>query len=280
MSNPTFDQFDAGILSVYQKARYQIGEISQGDFIKNKDGLFARVTYVWDDGVQTTKFSESGEGGSFHLGASGRMSYSGALEPSLPKTHLRKTGNYKKGRAWIWHRGNVEAHNGVDVECLVQVWEVLDDSQAVDESKPSRWIVNPKSQYNGGGHSHTYTTFDGVERVAYRGGQTLAEYLAEKPDYIVMTESEFDERLAAHYESQKTIPQECTEEHFFEMLEVLPPCRWHTVAGVNCFHVSERLTGNLVNWFARRDGRYFEFTQDASITEAELTAIFKNANII
>ena len=66
------------------------------------------------------------------------------------------------------------------------------------------------------------------------------------------------------------------EARFWEMLEVLPPCRWGTVGGYEVFHVSERLSGNLVSWFAHRGDNYYEFTEQAHINTKALTQKLKN----
>lgn len=127
------------------------------------------------------------------------------------------------------------------------------------------------------GHCETATDGEGV--VLWSQGLTFKEY-CDKNDgcFRLVSEAEFDEMLEAHYDTLKTEPVEITEERFDEMLEVLPPCRWGTVRGIEMFHVSERLTGNLVSWFARVGGRFFEFTDDASLS-AE-TRVEKIGNVL
>jgi len=44
---------------------------------------------------------------------------------------------------------------------------------------------------------------------------------------------------------------EVTEEYFMDMLEVLPPCKWTNQALYETFHISERLTENIVEWLVR-----------------------------
>lgn len=269
---PTFDQFDAGILSERQKARLSKRKIQQGDFIRHHDGRLARVTHVWEDGAQTTRFSETGEGGSFYLGEGGGMSYSGSLEPSLPLTHLRESSDVRKGRAWIFHHNRAEAHNGVDCELYVRVWDYLTDAQAVDASKGNRWII--QEPFKGHSQSFTVTTFDGVERVAYTG-LTLAEYMAENPTYKIISEDELHGLMTAHEESLKTKPEEITEEQYWDWLECLPPCRYDG----NRFHISERLTGNLVQWCFRKDGKFYGFTDDAGISDERLGEIIRATGV-
>jgi hypothetical protein len=71
-------------------------------------------------------------------------------------------------------------------------------------------------------------------------------------------------------------PQEITAERFTDMLNVLPPCRWHGVGElVESFHVSERLSGNVVSWFLRLGERYFQIDADATLTREELTRMVR-----
>jgi hypothetical protein len=268
----TFDEFDAGIVSERQRIRLSRRDIQTGDFIRNKEGKLARVTYIWDDSAQTTKFSDTGEGGSFYFGLNGFMDYSGGLEPGLPKSHLRLAEGMQKGRAWIFHHNSSGAGRGVACDVYCRIWDVLDDSQVIDSKIKARYIINPESKYSGGVQSTTYTTLDGVERVAYSNGQTLEDYLKERPAYFVMGESDFEIHMKRYYDSLVTEPRAISEERFRDMLEVLPPCKWRTVAGVNMFHVSERLTGDLVSWFARVDGEHYEFNDYASTDMFELAS--------
>lgn len=281
----TMDDFNKGILSERQRARLQRREIMQGDFIRKGDKL-ARVTHVWQgDGIptdkataQTTVFSDDGEGGSFYLSSCGACSYSGSLESGVRLDHLRDTGETLKGRCWFFHHGISGGGRGVSGEVLCRVWELLDDDKAVNKAIPSRYLVAADaSKRNGGIFSATYTTFDGVERVQYRDGQTLADYLAQFPDRVAISEEELSAQLTAYHESLVTLPQhgQCSEEHFVDMLECLPPCRWRKYGAVEAFHVSERLTGNLVQWCARVEDsngvRCYSFTDFADIAADTLT---------
>ena len=70
--------------------------------------------------------------------------------------------------------------------------------------------------------------------------------------------------------------REITEARYWEMLEVLPPCKWRHSAGGESFHVSEYMSGNFVNWFvcigkSNYGGRYFAIDDVDTLTPAELT---------
>lgn len=271
-----FDDFDKGILSERQSARYSRNEHLIGDIILHLDGSKTRITHVWNDTVQNTtgKDENAINHGGFYLGCSGAMSYSGSLNEGLPKTHLKNTNSFEKVKAWFFHHGRSEAHNGVHFECRVRVWQELSDSEAINPAIPQRYIVDEKSQYNAGIQTYTYTTFDGVERVGYSGNKTLTEYLALKghENYIVLSEKERTERTKKFLHDQCTKPKECSEEHYYEMLEVLPPCRWNG----SLFHVSERLTHNLVNWYFKKDKKYYGFVSYDNLTNDQLNEIIAN----
>ena len=97
--------------------------------------------------------------------------------------------------------------------------------------------------------------------------QTLTELLAEYPDSKVI---HFDDAIEliqtasrAHYCKGW---KEINEEKFWYALEVLPPCKWVNNGSSEAFHVSERLTGSLVDWYARVGERYFTKTDDCTLT--------------
>lgn len=113
--------------------------------------------------------------------------------------------------------------------------------------------------------------------VAYTGGQTLAEYIAERGDiFRVVSEVELFDLVQAYEAGLVTEPKEITLERWSDALECLPPCRWHTVEGVQLFHMSERITGGLVDWFAttgsRDDLRCWHFVDQHRRPSAELAA--------
>ena len=62
-----------------------------------------------------------------------------------------------------------------------------------------------------------------------------------------------------HEKSICTEPKEITEYRFFEMLEVLPPQRWHQGRDCESFELSEHQSGRVTSIFCRFGNRYFEF---------------------
>lgn len=68
------------------------------------------------------------------------------------------------------------------------------------------------------------------------------------------------------------MPESITEERYQEALECLPPSRWHGVAGVSVFHICERITGNLVQWYGLSKGRACTWTDYANINDSQIAA--------
>ena len=60
--------------------------------------------------------------------------------------------------------------------------------------------------------------------------------------------------------------EEITEARFMDALNVLPPVGWTTRGGVESFKISERITGNLTDIFARMGDRYFKLTDDIRLS--------------
>lgn len=122
------------------------------------------------------------------------------------------------------------------------------------------------------GHIQTVMNTDGT--VAYTNGKTFAEYQdACNYPLRVIEEAELDRLTATFLDTMISKPKRITHARFWDMLEILPPCRWHTVAGgFEVFHVSERITHNLVSWFAHKGERYWEFTDRDNLASDKLGA--------
>lgn len=275
MDQYTFDEFDAGILSERQKARFRLSGPQIGDYVERADGMKARFTHEWNDGLQTTSWSKDGakDHGGFYLNNNGSMSYSGSLEPSIPKTHLRLKDGLSRASFWFFHHGETGAHRGVSSDMFVRTYELIDDTQAINREIEGRFIiVKDKEKFKGYAQTSTYTTYDGVERVAYNNNMTLEEYLKDKEWLEVVTSAEMDRRLNEYHSGMITKPKEVTKAHYWDMLECLPPCRFDG----NVFHVSERLTGNLVNWYFKKGKKHYGFVDNADITDERLKEIIES----
>lgn len=87
-----------------------------GDYIVFSDGVTHRFSHDWGDGLQTS------ESGSFYFG-NGYMSFSGGLNPCVPREAIRDSGRTRPGHAWFFHHGFAHAHSGVYVEIDCRVYE-------------------------------------------------------------------------------------------------------------------------------------------------------------
>jgi hypothetical protein len=111
--------------------------------------------------------------------------------------------------------------------------------------------------------------------VAYTDGLAPSDYAAERGFPIrVVTSEELDALLGARLQSLITEPVEETEADYWYALEVLPPCKWGQVRGVELFHISERIEGDLVAWHAQVGHRYFTCTDRASADREQLAYKF------
>lgn len=61
-----------------------------------------------------------------------------------------------------------------------------------------------------------------------------------------------------------------TKEHFFEMLEVLPPRKWNTDEGVEMFAMSEFMEGTYTSHYAEYKGKYYTTIRDIFSNRIEL----------
>ena len=121
------------------------------------------------------------------------------------------------------------------------------------------------------GHVEAHLLAD--ETVAYSGGQTVAEYQAIHGYPLrIIEEAELEALSDAFLADCVTAPELIDEERFDDALNCLPPCRWNTVRGVNMFHISERITHNLVNWYAKLNGQYWRFVDFDNRPGDELAA--------
>ncbi len=96
--------------------------------------------------------------------------------------------------------------------------------------------------------------------VEWSGGLTLEQYVEERGFPVrVVDRSELETMIADYEAGQVTEPESITEDQWTYALGVLPPSRWGHYAGVELFHISERLSGELVSWYAHLNGRYWSF---------------------
>ena len=147
----------------------------------------------------------------------------------------------------------------------------------MNKSKTIRWIVEP--QFRGGFITSTYLDLDNeVERVNFSArlwdqveDMPVCEYMErhEHLGYRLVTTPELDKMISEYEQSLISDPEPITKDRYWEMLEVLPPCRWE----YGFFHVSERYTGDLVSWFMEDGDEYWEFMNLSTISKDDLFKI-------
>lgn len=111
--------------------------------------------------------------------------------------------------------------------------------------------------------------------VGWTDGWTPEQYAAERGFPVkVISDAELDALLETRLRSLITEPTEESEKDFWYALEVLPPCRWGRVKGVEMFHISERIEGNIVAWHAQLGGRYATCNDSAGVDREALADKF------
>ena len=136
------------------------------------------------------------------------------------------------------------------------------------------WLLPADTPYKG--HPHSLMEADGT--IQFSNHATLEEYEARTGyTFRLVTDEELDALDHEFEESKKTPPSPISEERWHEMLETLPPCRWHHHNGVELFHMSEHLFGSLVDWFARVGNQYFEFTDSCKTPSENLSNLVRKA---
>lgn len=105
---PTFDERDQMLLEKKIAAREKICGPRLGDFVKFPNGIIERFSHDWGDSIQTSPIKYC----SFYLG-NGEASFSGSLNPGIPKSSLKLTEEVVEGEFWFFHHDSPGAGRGV-----------------------------------------------------------------------------------------------------------------------------------------------------------------------
>lgn len=133
----------------------------------------------------------------------------------------------------------------------------------------TKWVIRADKPFSGSVQS----VLTAAGKVAYTKGLTVEEYSAECGYPLrVISDAELDGLLASYIDGLVTEPSEITDEKFDYALNVLPPCRWKRVDGVEMFYVSELLQADLASWYAKAGGKFFTFNDRAGRPAAEIVA--------
>lgn len=112
-------------------------------------------------------------------------------------------------------------------------------------------------------------TYGANGHVAY-SKLSLPEYLNDNPTHKAVTESAFKELYTNFWETPFV---EITEEQYNEMLECLPPMRWHDVSPIwNVFYCSEAMSGIYHSLYAynREAKKYFVALKSILLSSKEI----------
>lgn len=118
----TFDARDEAIRQARIEVWQSLLEPRVGDFVHMADGTLRRFTHDAGDRLQVTC---KGSSGSFYFGGS-HCSYSGSLDPAVPKADLQLTANMRDGAVWFFHHGQPGAHRGVQCVIPCRVYRQLE----------------------------------------------------------------------------------------------------------------------------------------------------------
>lgn len=124
------DERDQAILAEREALLNKIKGPREGDWVRFSDGVMHQISHVHNSrskklkkGVQTTK------GGSFHLGRTGHVEYSGGLDPLMDMETLTLTEETRDTTVWIFHHGVPQGGGGVHADIPFRVYETTLDSK-------------------------------------------------------------------------------------------------------------------------------------------------------
>lgn len=96
-----------------------------GDFVRFKDGVERRISYIWD-GCPGTPVQTS-PSGSYYLGE-GDVSMSGGLCSGVPMDTLTLTPHLKGGTVWFFHHDERTAHNATETRISFRVYDCTEEA--------------------------------------------------------------------------------------------------------------------------------------------------------
>ncbi len=144
----------------------------------------------------------------------------------------------------------------------------------------TKYVVKDESLQKYGATETFVYEVEGVEYAAYSGygnggkDMTLAEYMKRESssEFRIVSPEELDKMIEAVNEKRKEEIKEIDESDFWWLLECLPPCRHQTFCNVEMFHMSERISHDLVHWVGKIGERYFKLVDS---DKADLLSIAK-----
>lgn len=117
MAEIQFDARDQALLDELLVVREQIARPRLGDYVRFPTGEVERFSHDYGQELQTSP----AWAGSYYLHSHGDASFSGGLNPPIPRDSLSLTEESRPGEYWFFHHGAVGAGRGVrfSVPCRV-----------------------------------------------------------------------------------------------------------------------------------------------------------------
>ena len=122
------DERDTAILAERIRALDAEPDPRCGDYVRFGDGTERRISHLWiltEQEAADFDFpsqAQTSDDGSWYLGV-GYTSFSGSLYMGTPLAGLRLMDETRLGSCWFFHHDHRTAHNGVDVEIPLRVYE-------------------------------------------------------------------------------------------------------------------------------------------------------------
>jgi hypothetical protein len=141
-------------------------------------------------------------------------------------------------------------------------------------------LINGLAEYSGEEVVKRYIDENGsqVAEYSYKNQLNFEEYNAKhNGKFTEATEEEIDTLFAEHRNSLISEFTEITEDRYFDMLECLPPKRWHTCEGVEIFYMCECYTDDLYTCCGGYKGKYFSALRPIREESKNLSNLIKEA---
>ena len=151
----------------------RVGDFIRVNVVDKRAHDLVRITHDWGDAIQTAH----SESGSYHLTQNGFLSYSGSLDPAIPKSDLVSTNQKIKRNIWFFDRNIAGASRGINTNILCRLFTL---KEGADTSKI--WATQPRmhlayhSAPVGCGYTWTVTT-RGTAHTAFKTEQELLQWL-------------------------------------------------------------------------------------------------------
>lgn len=107
-----------------------------------------------------------------------------------------------------------------------------------------------------------------TQKGAY-SGETLEEISLRHATTVVVMD--WEEAFKAYSEKFITPVEEIDAQAYDYFLNVLPPCQWQR-GSFEHFYLSERITGDIVQYCVHHQKRFYKFQDHAGMTTAQIAA--------